>query len=541
MSDAGTPENWARTQLAEVAFINPRSLDQTPADNELVSFVPMAAVQEESGNLDASTLKPWKDVSKGYTRFQENDVLFAKITPCMENGKYALAKGLHGGRAAGSTEFHVFRPSEALSPKFLLLFLFRSELRRAARLSMRGAAGQLRVPPEFFSELEINLPPRTEQDRIVAEIEKQFTRLDDAVAALKRVQANLKRYRASMLKAACEGRLVPTEAELARKEGRSYEPASELLKRILAERRAKWEADQLQRMIAVGKPPKNEDWKKKYKEPVAPTLSDLPHLPEGWTWTTFDQLITFGPQNGIYKPSTAYGSGTKIVRIDDYQDDSFKAPEELRQLNLDETESCLYALESGDMLINRVNSPSHLGKCCVITSDIAGSVFESNMMRLRLASDVQKGFFLAYLRSLDGKRRLTSNAKWAVNQASINQQDVANTPVPLPPLEEQSRISAELDRRITNIDNIKSYLTSRLMSASQLRSAVLKTAFFGKLVPQDPNDEPASVLLERIRAERAALATNNGNQKATPKAGTANGQRRRRVKKLAQGVSPGKG
>ncbi len=103
--------------------------------------------------------------------------------------------------------------------------------------------------------------PRAEQDRIVAEIEKQFTRLDAATTALKRVQANLKRYRASVLKAACEGRLVPTEAELARKEGRDYEPADQLLQRILRERRARWEADTLAKMIASGKPPEDDRWK----------------------------------------------------------------------------------------------------------------------------------------------------------------------------------------------------------------------------------------------------------------------------------------
>ena len=120
------------------------------------------------------------------------------------------------------------------------------------------------------------LAPRREQDRIVAEIEKQFSRLDAATAALKRVQANLKRYRASVLKAACEGRLVPTEAELARKEGRDYEPADKLLERILRERRARWEADTLAKMIASGKPPKDGHWKQKYKEPVAPHMTNYP-------------------------------------------------------------------------------------------------------------------------------------------------------------------------------------------------------------------------------------------------------------------------
>src|SRR5207248_2089766 len=118
-----------------------------------------------------------------------------------------------------------------------------------------------------------------EQQRIVAEIEKQFTRLDAGVASLMRVQTALKRYRASVLKAACEGRLVPTEAELAHKENRSYETSEQLLQRILKERREKWNG------------------KGKYKKPVSPNIVDLPSLPEGWTWASFEQissLITKG-------------------------------------------------------------------------------------------------------------------------------------------------------------------------------------------------------------------------------------------------------
>ena len=120
------------------------------------------------------------------------------------------------------------------------------------------------------------LAPIPEQRRIVAEIEKQFTRVDASVAALRRTQANLKRYRASVLRAACSGELVPTEAELARAEGREYEPADVLLERILAERRARWESQEKRRG--------------KYKDPAAPDTSDLPTLPEGWVWATLPQL-----------------------------------------------------------------------------------------------------------------------------------------------------------------------------------------------------------------------------------------------------------
>ena len=159
----------------------------------------MKCVEEETGNLDATTERPWHEVKKGYTAFQDNDVIFAKITPCMENGKFAIARGLKGGRAAGSTEFHVLRPNERLAPHYLMHFLFQHHIRQDARMNMRGAAGQLRVPTDFFESLKIPLPPLPTQHRIVAEIEEKLSRLDAAQSALLRAQANLKRYRASVL------------------------------------------------------------------------------------------------------------------------------------------------------------------------------------------------------------------------------------------------------------------------------------------------------------------------------------------------------
>ena len=153
------------------------------------------------------------------------------------------------------------------------------------------------VRPKDIRSYCLPLPPLPEQRRIVAEIEKQFTCLQAGLAALKRLQANLKRYRAAVLKAAVEGRLVPTEAELARREGRSYEPAGELLKRILAERRAGWESAQLAKFHASGKDPNDDKWKANYKGPASPDGADLPALPEGWARATVEQtswLVQYG-------------------------------------------------------------------------------------------------------------------------------------------------------------------------------------------------------------------------------------------------------
>ena len=334
------------------------------------------------------------------------------------------------------------------------------------------------------------LPPLAEQRRIVAEIEKQFTRLDASVAALKRVQANLKRYRSSVLKAACEGKLVPIEAELAHAEGRDYEHAGRLLERILSERRARWEAQ--------------EKRGRKYREPVALDISDLPEVPHGWVWATVDQLILRSPQNGIYKPKSQYGDGVPVLRIEDYQDFHVRDRKQLKRLKISADEASTYGLAGSQLVINRVNSPSHLGKTLLVPDHLPPAVFESNMMKIIPSDCVAPSFVAHYLRSTVGRARLTARAKWAVNQASINQSDVCMTPVPLPPLAEQHRIVAEIERHLSVINQTEAAVEANLTRAGRLRQSILKQAFSGKLVPQDPNDEPASELLERIRAEREA-------------------------------------
>ena len=253
----------------------------------------------------------------------------------------------------------------------------------------------------------------------MAEIEKQFTRVDASVAALKRVQANLKRYRASVLKAACEGRLVPTEAELARAEGRDYEPADRLLVRILSERRARWESQDKPRG--------------KYKEPSGPDNSALSELPEGWVWATIEQVILGTPQNGLYKPKSEYGDGVPILRIDDFQDYYLRDRESLQCLKVTLQEIGTYGLQQDQLVVNRVNSPSHLGKCLVVPDGLLPAVYESNMMRITTSKLIDSSFVAYHLRSPIGRGLLTSNAKWAVNQASINQTDVCCTPVPSRP------------------------------------------------------------------------------------------------------------
>src|SRR5947209_8755210 len=158
------PQGWTRTTLGEIAHINRRDTAlRDLSDGLLVSFVPMAAVDAERGTITWQEERPLSEVRKGFTSFSDGDVLFAKITPCMENGKAAVAHGLKNGCGFGSTEFHVLTPRDSVSSKWIFYFVRQQSFREDAKARFSGTAGQLRVPGSFLAHYPIALPPAAEQ------------------------------------------------------------------------------------------------------------------------------------------------------------------------------------------------------------------------------------------------------------------------------------------------------------------------------------------------------------------------------------------
>ena len=346
----------------------------------------------------------------------------------------------------------------------------------------------------------------------MAEIEKQFTRLDASVASLKRVQANLKRYRASVLKAACEGRLVPMESELARAEGREFEHASVLLERILAERRARWESQEKRRG--------------KYKEPVGPDTSVLSELPEGWVWATAAQLgeVRLGRQRS---PKRATGPHMRpYLRAANVTWEGLNLSD-VKEMDFDPREYETYRLRRGDILLAEASgSADEVGKPAMYADQIDGCCFQNTLIRVRAFPGVAPYLYYHLLSDAsDWGSRESSERGWAFTTWALNGRSPGA--VALPPLVEQRRIVAEVERRLFVIQQTEVAIESNLTRAERLRQSILKQAFSGKLVPQDPNDEPASTLLERIRVEREqteAAAKSNGK----PRRGRSRKSTRRR-------------
>jgi type I restriction enzyme, S subunit len=202
------PENWVWTKIHSVVSINPakKRIDDVDPD-AAVTFVPMAAVDHISGEITAALQRPLMEVKTGYTQFIEGDVIFAKITPCMENGKTAIVKETISGIAYGSTEFYVLRPL-GIDASLLYFFVRAQSFRNEAKQVMSGAVGQQRVPKAWLEQHQIPLPPLPEQQRIAEKLESLLGKIKEAKALLDEIPEILQNFRQSVLAAACSGKLT---------------------------------------------------------------------------------------------------------------------------------------------------------------------------------------------------------------------------------------------------------------------------------------------------------------------------------------------
>ena len=257
------PRGWEIARIEEVSDINPKIPFDEISDDLEVSFLPMKNVEVISNIIYLDEKRQYSEVKKGYTAMTNGDVIFAKITPCMENGKIAVVHSLTNNIAFGSTEFHVFRCSQVVKNSYLFYFLVQERTRQNAAQNMTGAVGQRRVPKTFLETYQIPLPPLPEQHRIVAKIEALFSSLDKGIETLQTAQQQLKVYRQAVLKWAFEGKL------------------SELRLGGLKDDKITVESEKEKSKAPDKKILKSND-------PENPN-SDKGELPEGWKWGRIDE------------------------------------------------------------------------------------------------------------------------------------------------------------------------------------------------------------------------------------------------------------
>jgi type I restriction enzyme S subunit len=306
-----------------------------------------------------------------------------------------------------------------------------------------------------MNSIPVLLPPRPIQDALVNLVDTAGQKRVSAAAHLSAARRAIERFHQAVLAAACSGRLSADMED-------QSEAVQELLPRI----------DDL-RAVTQGK---------KYRLAHQPP-DHLPDLPSRWTWVCLERVIATGPQNGLYLPQSKYGSGVPILRIEDFQLDSSRSSNQLRRVDASKADVLRYSLQDGDVVVNRVNSPSHLGKSLAVQPRHLPALFESNMMRIQLLAEaVLPQWVDLFLRSVRGRQLLTRNAKWAVNQASINQGDVVATPIPLPPLPEQREIVRRVDGLLLLAARLHTRVEATKGHVGRSSQALLAKAFRGELV-----------------------------------------------------------
>lgn len=358
----------------------------------------------------------------------------------------------------------------------------------------------------LLQQYSFPLPPLPEQHRIVAKLEELFSKLDAGVAAVRRTQALLKRYRQSVLHAAVTGEL--TRAWREAHPPAPAETGAALLQRIRAERRAQWEAAQVAKR--GGQLPLGEGWKAKYAEPEAVDTAGLPELPEGWVWAPFEQLGSWTGGGTPSKSNPEFWASPDVLwispkdmkswRLTDSEDKiSFSAVEE-SSAKMISAPSLLFVVRSG--ILRRILPVAVLDEPGTVNQDIrALTPYKAEIV----------DFLLYAVQGLNDDIR-TSCMKGGTTVESIEVPLLQRYPVPLPPLAEQAEIVAEVERRLTVLDALSQTLTHELRRAERLRQSILHRAFTGRLVPQEATDEPAAALIARLREGVAGAVPAKGRK-----------------------------
>jgi type I restriction enzyme, S subunit len=468
------PEGWDTTTLGDVADLNPpKPVAHLLPPHALITFVPMPAVDAGAGVITGATARAFGEVRSGYTAFRDGDVLFAKITPCMENGKAAIARGLNNMLGFGSSEFHVLRPSAAVLAEYLFYFIRQEGFRREAEEHMTGSVGQKRVPATYVRDVEIPFCPLTEQRRIVVKVEELLAQVNQVRERLARAPAILKRFRQSVLSAAYEGRLT-------------------------------------------------QGWRESRanSKPVGPQGGPdggLPRLPHAWAWLSPDQIsapvsnaLTIGPFGSSLLASEYQPAGVPLVLVREIRSGVFIGPltkyvtiEKARQL-------AAHKVRGGDVLITKMGDPP--GDATIYPKGMADAIATSDCIKLTPNEQITSAKYVMHaIRSRSVARQIVQITK-GVAQQKVSLARFRTIGVPMAPIPEQREIVRRVEALFKLADDIEKQVGAATKRVDKLTQAILAKAFRGELVPteaelarkQGRSYEPASALLERIRNEREA-------------------------------------
>jgi len=424
-------------------------------------------------NIDGGKII-WRDIKRMRLSEQEfldyelisGDVLINRVNSRELVGKAAVITSGMEHCVFESKNIRIrLRPNTVL-PQFINYRLLSAGSRYFA-CNAQQVVGMASISQPQIARFPIPLPPISEQHQIVVEIEKQFTRLDTGVAALLRMQANLKRYRAAILKAACEGRLVPTEAELTRADNRRvpFETGETLLGRIIKDRQKTWQGHG------------------KYREPNVPSSVRSFSIPKGWTWASVDQLLRESLCNGLSIKGSDNPPGVRALRLSAMSNSGFDY-NDVRYLPIAESDVNDLWIQNFDFFMSRGNGSLHLvGRGTSAQIPPLPTIFPDTMIRLRLANPVETtGWLRTIWPSHLIRAQIEIKVKTTAGIYKISQSQVEGIVIPLPPLAEQKRIVAEVERRLSVVEELEALVAATLKRATRLRQSILQKAFTGELV-----------------------------------------------------------
>lgn len=436
------PCGWTHARLDELANINPK---QNFDDGLTAGFVPMSHAPTSFRNKLHFDERNWGEIKKAYTNFIDGDVIFAKVTPCFENGKAALVEGLPNGIGAGSSEFFVLRPSNTeVSAKYILGLIKSRDFMHEGAANMTGAVGLRRVPRHFVESYIVPVPPAVEQNRIAQKLDDLLSQVDNLKARVDAIPTLLKRFRQSVLAAAVSGRLT-------------------------------------------------EEWRTKNIGPVYENEST------NWLPTTLSELGELARGKSKHRPRNdkrLFGNKYPFIQTGDVANSAGRI----------KTAKSFYSdfgLAQSKLFPKRT-------LCITIAANIADTAildidacFPDSVVGF--VADEQKCLaqFVKYLIDVN-KQNLETFAP-ATAQKNINLKILNELVFPIPLLTEQTEIVRRVEQLFAFADQLEAKVASAKKRIDHLTQSILAKAFRGELVPQDPNDEPASVLLERIKAQRAAV------------------------------------
>ncbi len=490
------PENWCWTQADKVCSSVRDGTHVTPkyVDDGIPLVTSKNPLQDELNltNTKMISAEDHKQISRR-SAVENGDILFAMIGTV---GNLVLVNT--------SVEFSIknvglFKKNPTgIMPTYFKYWLESKAFSNWLAPRLKGTTQKF-APLGLLRSLPVPLSPLNEQKRIVEKLEQLLSELDKAVDALKSAQQKLKTYRRAILKAAVEGELSSAWRE---ENKAGLEPADELLRRILTERRRKWEEAELEKMRAKGKEPKDDKWKGKYKEPSSLTEDERPQIetfPELWVWVNLGQMIWFVKDGPHYSP-TYSDSGIPFITGGhvrpngvDFENAKYISSELHRELSIrckPELNDILYT-KGGTTGIARVN-----------TYDQEFNVWVHVAVLKLAATDRTKPFFVQHMLNSPFCYSQSQKYTHGVGNQDLGLTRMINIVLPLPPEKEQDWIIAEIDKQSPVIDRMEEEINGQLLHSKILRQSILQKAFSVHLVPQNPNDEPANALLERIRAER---------------------------------------